>query len=63
MFGESKYLFKFLNDNDTDNMTSLKYNLILYDYLTLSSLLMLSLMVVVYFLYMPEYFNFSFIMS
>ena len=63
MFGESKYLFKFLNDNDTDNMTSLKYNLILYDYLTLSSLLMLLLMVVVYFLYMPEYFNFSFIMS
>lgn len=63
MFGDSKYLFKFLNDNDTDNMTSLKYNLILYDYLTLSSLLMLSLMVVVYFLYMPEYFNFSFIMS
>lgn len=63
MFGDSKYLFKFLNDNDTDNMTSLKYNLILYDYLTLSSLLMLLLMVVVYFLYMPEYFNFSFIMS
>ena len=63
MFGDSKYLFKFLNDNDTDNMTSLKYNLILYDYLTLSSLLMLSLMVVVYFLYLPEYFNFSFIMS
>ena len=63
MFGDSKYLFKFLNDNDTDNMTSLKYNLILYDYLTLSSLLMLSLMVLVYFLYMPEYFNFSFIMS
>ena len=63
MFGDSKYLFKFLNDNDTDNMTSLKYNLILYDYLTLSSLLMLLLMVVVYFLYMPEYFNFSIIMS
>ena len=63
MFGDSKYLFKFLNDNDTDNMTSLKYNLILHDYLTLSSLLMLLLMVVVYFLYMPEYFNFSFIMS
>lgn len=62
MFGDSKYLFKFLNDNDTDNMTSFKYNLIFYDYLTLSSLLML-LMVVVYFLYMPEYFNFSLIMS
>lgn len=62
MFGDSKYLFKFLNDNDTDNMTSFKYNLIFYDYLTLSSLLML-LMVVVHFLYMPEYFNFSLIMS